>query len=165
MRSILDKKFTKVWQSLKNNAGVKASPWFKKADAAICKKIEAYQEALLKAQSGLVEDLLKLGKALRDLEEAFVKFVDVKGLGQIRDAEAKECQGDVGRGNQALQEPRSSTSGTSSIPGSNPRWPRPTTISKSSNRSRPARRKNCGRGSGSSCDLVPEHTSDECICL
>jgi hypothetical protein len=90
MRSILDKKFTKVWLSLKNNAGLKASPWFKKADVAICKKIETYQAALLTAQSGLVEDLLKLGKALRDLDATFVKFIDVKGLRQIKDAEAKE---------------------------------------------------------------------------
>ena len=85
MGSILDKKFAKVWQSLKKHAGVKSSPWFKKADAAVSKKVEAYQEALAEAQSGLVEDLLKLGKALRDLEEAFVKFVDAKGLGQIGD--------------------------------------------------------------------------------
>ena len=35
MRSILDKKFTKVWQSLKSIADVKSSPWFKKADTAI----------------------------------------------------------------------------------------------------------------------------------
>jgi hypothetical protein len=90
MRSILDKKFTKVWQSLKNNAGINSSPWFKKADAAISKKLEAYQASLLKAQSGLVEDLLRLGKALRDLDGMFVKFVDAKGLSQIRDAEVKE---------------------------------------------------------------------------
>ncbi len=90
MRSILDKKFTKVWQSLKNNAGIKSSPWFKKADPAVSKKVEAYQEALLRAQSGLVEDLLKLGKALRDLEETLVKFVDAKGLGQIGDAGGDE---------------------------------------------------------------------------
>ncbi|MGO9112658.1 MAG: hypothetical protein ACLP9L_25785 [Thermoguttaceae bacterium] len=89
MGSILDKKFTKIWQSLKNNAGVKSSPWFKKADAAVSTKVEAYQEALLKAQSGLVEDLLNLGNALRDLEDAFVKFVDAKGLGQVDDTDMK----------------------------------------------------------------------------
>ena len=90
MRSILDKKFTKVWQSLKNSAGINSSPWFKKADAAISKRIEAYQAALLTAQSGLVEDLLKLGKALRDLDATLVKFIDAKGLSQIKDSEAKE---------------------------------------------------------------------------
>ncbi len=91
MRSILDKKFTKVWQSLKSIADVKSSPWFKKADTAISKKVEAYQAALLKAQSGTVADLLKLGKALRDLDETFVKCIDAKGLSQIREAEAKEA--------------------------------------------------------------------------
>ena len=92
MASMLDRKFTKLWQSLKKHAGVKSSPWFKKADAAVSKKVEAYQEALAKAQSGLVEDLLKLGKALRDLEEAFVKFVDAKGLGQISDGDVKKAE-------------------------------------------------------------------------
>ena len=43
MASMLDRKFAKLWQSLKNNAGVKSSPWFKKADAAVSKKVEAYQ--------------------------------------------------------------------------------------------------------------------------
>ena len=95
MASMLDKKFTKVWQSLKSSAGVKASPWFKKADAAVSKKLEAYQEALAKAQSGLVEDLLKLGKALRDLEEAFVKFVDAKGLRRISDDDVKKAEKDT----------------------------------------------------------------------
>ncbi|MGA2254981.1 MAG: hypothetical protein ABSG53_09985 [Thermoguttaceae bacterium] len=107
MGSILDKKFNKVWQSLKKNAGVKSSPWFKKADVTVSTKVGAYQKALAKAQSGLVEDLLKLGKALRDLEEAFVTFVDGKGLGQIRDsdmnkgekaalvAEINHCKADV----------------------------------------------------------------------
>src|SRR5271157_3387176 len=90
MGSILDKNFTKVWQSLKSNAGVKSSPCFKKADAAVSTKVEAYQEALLQARSGLVEDLLKLGKALRDLDEALVKFVDAKGLVQISDTDVKE---------------------------------------------------------------------------
>ena len=63
--------------------GVKSSPWFKKADAAVSAKVEAYQEAMVKAKSGLVEDLLKLGKALRDVDEVFVKCVDTKGLSQI----------------------------------------------------------------------------------
>ena len=92
MESILDRKFTKVWQSLKKNAEVKSSPWFKKADAAVSAKFEAYQDALSKAQSGLVEDLLKLGKALRDLEEAFVKFVESKELGQISDGDVKKTK-------------------------------------------------------------------------
>ena len=90
MRSIIDKKFTKVWQSLKNRAGAKPSPWFKKADAAVSATVETYQEALAKAHSGSVEDLLKLGKALRELEEAFVKFVDAKGLDKIGDSDGKQ---------------------------------------------------------------------------
>jgi hypothetical protein len=92
MASILDKKFTKVWQSLKKSAGVKSSPWFKKADAAVSSKVEAYQKALAKAQSGLVEDLLKLGKALKNMEEAFVKFIDAKGLSQISDSDVKKTE-------------------------------------------------------------------------
>ncbi len=89
MPSNLDKKFVKIWQSLKNHAAVKSSPWFKKADAAVSKKATAYQEALHKAQSGLVDDLLALGKALRDLEEAFVKSVDAQGLSKIGDGDVK----------------------------------------------------------------------------
>jgi hypothetical protein len=90
MPSIIDKKFAKVWQSLKKNTEVKSSPWFKKADAAVSEKLEAYQEAFVKAQSGLVADLLALGKALRDLEQALVKFVDAKALRQISDSEVKK---------------------------------------------------------------------------
>ena len=92
MAAILDKKFAKVWQSLKKSAGVKSSPWFKKADAAVSMKVEAYQKALEKAQSGLTSDLLKMGKALAELEEAFVKFVDAKGLGQISDTDVKKTE-------------------------------------------------------------------------
>ena len=50
---------------------------------------------MAKAQSGLVEDLLKLGKALRELEEAFVKFVDAKGLGQIGDDDVKKAEKEI----------------------------------------------------------------------
>lgn len=92
MGSMLDTKFAKLWQSLKKHADVKASPWFKKADAAVSKKVEAYQEALAEAKSGLVEDLLKFGEALRDLEETFVKFVDAKALGQIGEADMKKAE-------------------------------------------------------------------------
>lgn len=89
---MLDKKFSRLWQSLKKNAGVKASPWFKKADAAVSPKFEVYQQALGQAKSGLVGDLLKLGKALRDLEEMFVKFVDAKGLAPLGDDDAKKTE-------------------------------------------------------------------------
>jgi hypothetical protein len=92
MASMLDRKFTRLWQSLKKHAGVKSSPWFKKADTAVSKKVDAYQEAIAKARSGLVADLLKLGKALRDLEEAFVKFVDAKALDQISDDDLKKAE-------------------------------------------------------------------------
>jgi hypothetical protein len=44
------------------------------------------------AKSGLVGDLLKLGKALRDLEEMFVKFVDAKGLAPLGDDDAKKTE-------------------------------------------------------------------------
>jgi hypothetical protein len=108
MGSLLDKKFAKLWQSLKRHEGVKTSLWFKKADTAVSKKLAAYQEALAAAQSGLVEDLLKFGKALRDLEAAFLKSVAAKAVGQIGDsdlqkaekaaliAEINRCQAEVG---------------------------------------------------------------------
>jgi hypothetical protein len=92
MPSNLDKKFAKIWQSLKSNASVKSSPWFKKADAAVSAKVAAYQAALLQAQSGLVEDLLEFGKALRDLEAAFVKSVDVQGLEKIGGSGARNAE-------------------------------------------------------------------------
>ena len=90
MSSRLDRRFTKVWLSLKKHPSVKSSPWFKKVDGAVPKKVEAYQEALAQARSGLVEDLLSLGKALRDLDEAVVKFVNAKGLDQIGDEDMKQ---------------------------------------------------------------------------
>jgi hypothetical protein len=92
MASMLDRKVARLWQSLKKHSAVKASPWFKKADAAVSKKVEAYQTALAKARSGLVDDLLRLGKAVRDLEETFVKFVDAKGLDKIPDDGVKPAE-------------------------------------------------------------------------
>jgi hypothetical protein len=83
MRAILEKKFTKTWETLKKNGEVSASAWFKKADAAVPKKLDAYQKAKEKAQSGLIGDLLKLRKALQQLEEAAVKFLDAKGLAEL----------------------------------------------------------------------------------
>ena len=95
MSSRLSRRFAKVWQSLKKHAGVKSSPWFKKADTAVPKKVDAYREALLAARSGAVEDLLKLGKVLRELDEAVVKFVDAKGLGQIADEDVKKTERNI----------------------------------------------------------------------
>ncbi len=92
MSSRLDRRFTKVWQSLKKHAGVKASSWFKKADTAVSEKLEAYHEALAEARTGLVEDLLKLGNALRDLDEAVVKFADAQGLKQISDGDVTKAE-------------------------------------------------------------------------
>jgi hypothetical protein len=92
MGSLLDTKFTKLWQSLKKQAAIKASPWFKKADTALSKKADAFQGALAEARSGSVEDLLKLGKALREMEESFLKFVDAKALGQIGEADLKKAE-------------------------------------------------------------------------
>jgi hypothetical protein len=92
MAAILDKDFTKVWQGLKKNAGIKSSPWFKKADAAVSKKVEAYQKALAKAKSGLAEDLLKVGEALTAMEQAFTKFVDAKGLDDIAEKDLKKAE-------------------------------------------------------------------------
>ena len=74
MAAILEKDFTKVWHELKKNAGVKSSPWFKKADAAVSKKVEAYQKAVAKAKSGLSEDLLKVKSALEAMGTAFKKL-------------------------------------------------------------------------------------------
>ena len=85
MGPMLERKFNKVWQKLKGRDGVKSAPWFKKADTAVCKKFEAYQKALATAKSGSVDDLLKLGKALRDLEAAITKHVELKAVEQIDD--------------------------------------------------------------------------------
>ncbi len=79
MRAILEKKFTKTWETLKKSPGVGTLPWFKKADAAVPKKLDAYQKAQEKAQSGLIGDLLKLRKALQQLEEAAVKLLGLQG--------------------------------------------------------------------------------------
>ena len=83
MCAILEKKFIKTWESLKKSPGVGTLPWVKKADAAVPKKIDVYQKAQEKAQSGLIGDLLKLRKALQQLEEAAVKLLDSKGLAQL----------------------------------------------------------------------------------
>ena len=91
MGPTLDRRFAKVWQALKKNAGIKSSPWFKKADAGLSKKVDAYQKAFSEAQSGTIEDLLKLGKALQNLDAAVVKHIDAKGLSQISDDEARKA--------------------------------------------------------------------------
>jgi hypothetical protein len=83
MRAILEKKFIKTWEALKKSPGVDALPWFKKADAAIPKKLDAFQKAQEKAHSGLIGDLLKLRKALQQLEDAVVKHLDANGLTQL----------------------------------------------------------------------------------
>jgi hypothetical protein len=83
MRAILEKKFTKTWEALKKSPGVGALPWFKKADATVPKKLDAFQKAQEKARSGMIGDLLKLRKALQALEEAVVKLVDAKSLAAL----------------------------------------------------------------------------------
>jgi hypothetical protein len=83
MRAILEKKFVKTWEALKKSPGVGALPWFKKADAAIPKKLDAYQKAQEKAHSGQIGDLLKLRKALQQLEDVVDKHLDVKALAQL----------------------------------------------------------------------------------
>jgi hypothetical protein len=92
MSEILERKFAKVWQLLKANAAIKSSAWFKKTDTAVSSKVETYQKARENAESGLVEDLLKLGKALRALDDVLVKCFDAKGLSQISDAGEKKGQ-------------------------------------------------------------------------
>ncbi len=89
MATLLEKKFTKVWQRLKNNDGVSSAALFKKADMTVSKKFEAYQKALATAKSGTVDDLLKLGKALRNLETAFLKHVDAELIDQVGDEHLK----------------------------------------------------------------------------
>jgi hypothetical protein len=108
MRAILEKKFTKTWEALKKSPGVGTLSWFKKADAAVPKKIEAYQKALEKARSGLIGDLLKLGKALQQLEEAVVKFVDAKGLAQLTadDPARSTAVAEIGRYKAKVQHER-----------------------------------------------------------
>jgi hypothetical protein len=83
MRAILEKKFAKTWEALKKSPSVAALAWFKKADAAVPKKLDAFQKAQEKAQSGMIGDLLKLRKALQALEEAVVKLVDAKSLAAL----------------------------------------------------------------------------------
>jgi hypothetical protein len=83
MRAILEKKFIKTWETLKKSRDVAALAWFKKADAAVPKKLDAFQKAQEKAQSGNVGDLLKLRKALQALEESVVKLVDAKSLAAL----------------------------------------------------------------------------------
>ena len=83
MRAILEKKFTKTWDALKKSPAVAALPWFKKADATVPKKLDAFQKAQEKAQSGMIGDLLKLRKALQALEESVVKLVDAKSLAAL----------------------------------------------------------------------------------
>jgi hypothetical protein len=95
MASLLDKKFAKVWQLLKNNPEVRSSAWFKRADTTLTAKVEAFREAVSQAQSGLVEDLLKLGKALRDLEAAVVKFASSKGVAKLADLDGKSGKQNV----------------------------------------------------------------------
>jgi hypothetical protein len=83
MRAILEKKFTKTWEALKRSPGVGTLPWFKKADATVPKKLDAFQKAQEKAQSGMIGDLLKLRKALQALEESVVKLVEPKSLAAL----------------------------------------------------------------------------------
>jgi hypothetical protein len=83
MRAILEKKFIKTWDTLKKSPGVDTLPWFKKADAAIPKKLDAFRKAQEKAHSGLIGDLLKLRKALQQLEDAVDKHLDAKALAQL----------------------------------------------------------------------------------
>jgi hypothetical protein len=92
MTAILEKDFTKVWQALKKNAGVKSSPWFKKADAAVSKKVEAYQKAVAKAKSGLSSDLVKVKDALEAMDKAFKDFLDTKGLNEVKETDLKKTE-------------------------------------------------------------------------
>ena len=52
MGSILEKKFIKIWQSLKTQRRRQGRPWFKKADTAVSKKLDAYQKALAEGTVG-----------------------------------------------------------------------------------------------------------------
>jgi hypothetical protein len=83
MRAILEKKFIKTWETLKKSRDVAALAWFKKADATVPKKLDAFQKAQEKAESGMIGDLLKLRKALQALEESVVKLVDAKSLAAL----------------------------------------------------------------------------------
>ncbi len=105
MRAILEKKFTKTWEALKKSREVNTLAWFKKADSTVLKKLEAYQKAQEKAQSGMIGDLLKLRKALQQLDEAVAKLIDTKSLAQlIADDPAKSAAvGEIKRYKAKLQ--------------------------------------------------------------
>ncbi len=83
----LDKK---TWKKLKSDAGIKATPWFKKSDASVgsyvakaIKARESYQATLL------ATDLLKYQDALGDLKKAFEDFIDSKGLTELGKSDKK----------------------------------------------------------------------------
>ncbi len=89
MPGINDAGFTKMWHGLKKDAGISSTPWYKKADAAVSKKVEAYQKVRKKAgepDKALAADIVKVLEALDELADSLDKFMDKKGLDAIKDA-------------------------------------------------------------------------------
>ncbi|MDX1948365.1 MAG: hypothetical protein SFU86_23450 [Pirellulaceae bacterium] len=81
----------KFWKTLKKQAGIKSSGWFKKADASVGKQIETLNKAREKFElSDLTEDLLSYQKALDKLAETFDKFVNKKGLDEVEEGDLKK---------------------------------------------------------------------------
>jgi hypothetical protein len=95
MPMINDKGFTKMWHDLKKDAGISSSPWYKKADAAVSKFVEAYQKTRKKAgepDEALTEDILKVIESLDALGGSLDKFMDAKGLNDVKDAPPEKKQ-------------------------------------------------------------------------
>lgn len=81
----------KFWKTLKKNAGIKSSGFFKKADASVGKHIEALNKAREKFEySQITEDLLDYQKKLDKLAETFDKFIDSKKLDEIGEEDLKK---------------------------------------------------------------------------
>lgn len=85
----------KFWKTLKKQAGIKSSGWFKKADASVGKYIEALNKAREKfLHTDLSEDLLDYQKALDKLADTFDKFIDKKGLDEVDSGDLKKKEKD-----------------------------------------------------------------------
>ena len=88
------------WKKYKKAAGIKDSPWFKKADAAISKEIKAYQSTrdkwrkAGKADKAGLKDAVDYHASLKRLSDGFKKFVSAK---EFKSELAKELQSDIAK--------------------------------------------------------------------
>jgi len=95
MAKSLEELDSKFWKTLKKNAGIKSSGFFKKADASVGKHIEALNKAREKFEfTQLTEDLFSYQKALDKLADTFDKFVSAKHLDEIEENDLKKKEKD-----------------------------------------------------------------------